>query len=206
MNDLRKNSMNELQSHINDLTTFMQTEVYASLDDLTKAALVRKKVELCGNYFLEIASNLNRNKYKGCYAPHKAVMIMALMELVESGHIATNVIHLDKELKDKFKKVWQKVVPVGSPFKCEYRNPFTYMDSEPFWDLSFGKDKAFITREALYAFSHNESRLSIKNYLIRSIKDDTISEQYSYGHPTANWMVAEDIMGIIPLIGILVAV
>ena len=55
--------MNKVLSCINDLTTFMQTEVYASLDDLTKVALVRKKVELCGNYFLEIASNLNR-KFK----------------------------------------------------------------------------------------------------------------------------------------------
>lgn len=184
----------------------MQTEVYASLDDLTKAVLVRKKVELCGNYFLEVVNNLNRNKYKGCYAPHKAVMIMAIMELVESGHITTNVIHLDKELKDKFKEVWQRVVPEGSPFKCEYRNPFTYMDSEPFWDLSTDKDKAFITWEAFYAFSHNESRSAINDFLVRSIKDDTISEQYSDGHPTVNWMVAEDMLGIIPLISFLVAV
>lgn len=197
--------MNKLQSHINDITTFMQTEVYASLDDITKAALVRKKVELCSNYFLEIASNLNRNKFKGCYAPHKAVMIMAIMELVESGHISSNVIHLDKELKDKFKEVWQRVVPVGSPFKCEYRNPYTYMDSEPFWDLSTDKDKAFITWEALYAFSHEASRSAIKNYLVRSIKDDTVSEQYNNDHPTINWMVAEDIMGIIPLIGLMIA-
>ena len=197
--------MNELQSQINDITTFMQTEVYASLDDLTKAALIRKKVELCGNYFLEIASNLNRNKFKGCFAPHKAVMIMAIMELVESGHISSNVIHLYKELKDKFKEVWQKVVPVGSPFKCEYRNPFTYMDSEPFWDLSTDKDKAFITWETLYAFSHVESRLAIKDYLVRSITEDTISDQYCNDHPTINWMVAEDILGIIPLVGFLLA-
>lgn len=188
------------------LTTFMQTEVYASLDDLTKAALVRKKVELCGNYFLEIASNLNRNKYKGCYAPHKAVMIMAIMELVESGYITTNVIHLDTELKDKFKEVWQRIVPLGSPFKCEYRNPFTYMDSELFWDLSTDKDKAFITWEALYAFSHKESRLAIKAYLVRSVKDDTISDQYNNDHPSINWMVAEDIIGIIPLIGLMIAI
>ena len=193
------------KENISALTTFMQTEVYASLDDLTKAALVRKKVELCGNYFLEIASNLNRNKFKGCYAPHKAVMIMAIMALVESGHISSNVIHLDKELKDKFKEVWQKVVPEGSPFKCEYRNPFTYMDSEPFWDLSTDKDKAFITWEALYAFSHEASRAAIKDYLLRSVKDDTISEQYNNNHPTINWMVAEDIMGIIPLIGLMIA-
>ena len=160
----------------------MHTEVYASLDDLTKSALLRKKVELCGNYFMEIASNLNRNKYKGCYAPHKAVMIIAVMELVELGHITTNVIHLDKELKAKFKEVWQRVVPVGSPFKCEYHNPFTYMDGEPFWDLSTDKNKAFITWEALYAFSHNESRLAIKNYLVRSISDETISDQYNHEH------------------------
>ena len=197
--------MNNVLSCINDLTTFMQTEVYASLDDLTKAALVRKKVELCGNYFLEMASNLNRNKFKGCYAPHKAVMIMAIMELVESGQISSNVIHLDKELKDKFKEVWKKVVPEGSPFKCEYRNPFTYMDSEPFWDLSTDKDKAFITWEALYAFSHEASRAAIKDYLLRSVKDDTISEQYNNNHPTINWMVAEDIMGVIPLIGLMIA-
>ena len=197
--------MIDAKTNINILTAFMQTEVYTSLDDITKAALVRKKVELCGNYFLEIASNLNRNKYKGCYAPHKAVMILAIMELVESEHITTNVIRLDKELKNRFKEVWQRVVPVGSPFKCEYRNPFTYMDSEPFWDLSTDNDKAFITWEALYAFSHEASRSAIKNYLIRSIKDDTISEQYN-NHPTINWMVAEDIMGIIPLISLVVAV
>ena len=197
--------MNKVLSCINDLTTFMQTEVYASLDDLTKAALVRKKVELCGNYFLEMASNLNRNKFKGCYAPHKVMMIMAIMALVLSGHISSNVIHLDKELKDKFKEVWQKVAPEGSPFKCEYRNPFTYMDSEPFWDLSTDKDKAFITWEALYAFSHEASRAAIKDYLLRSVKDDTISEQYNNNHPTINWMVAEDIMGIIPLIGLMIA-
>lgn len=198
--------MVKLQSHINAITTFMQTEVYASLDETTKAALVRKKVELCGNYFLEIASNLNRNKYKGCYAPHKAVMILAIMELVESGRITNNVIRLDKDLKDKFKVIWHRVVPAGSPFKCEYRNPFTYMDSEPFWDLSNDKDKAFITWEAFYAFSHNESRLAIKDYLVRSIKDDTISEQYSLDHPIINCMVAEDILGIIPLLGFLSAI
>lgn len=191
---------------ISTLTTFMQTEVYASLDDVMKAALLRKKGELCGNYFLKIASNLNRNKYKGCYAPHKAVMIMAIMELVESKHITTNVIHLDKELKSKFKEVWQSVVPVGSPFKCEYRNPFTYMDSEPFWDLSADKDKALITWEAFYAFSHKESRLAIKAYLVRSVKDDTISEQYAKEHPIINWMVAEDVLRIVPLLGILAAV
>ena len=199
-------NMLNVQHHINDLTSFMRTEVYASLDDTTKSALVRKKVELCGNYFLEIASNLNRNKYRGCYAPHKAVMIMAVMELVKSGHITSNVILLDTELKGMFKEIWHRVVPAGSPFKCEYRNPFTYMDSEPFWDLSNDKDKAFISWEAFYAFSHEESRSAIRVFLIRSIHDDTISEEYRNSHPDINWMVAEDMIAFAPIIGLVIAI
>ena len=199
-------NMLNVQHHINDLTSFMRTEVYASLDDTTKSALVRKKVELCGNYFLGIARNLNRNKYRGCYAPHKAVMIMAVMELVKSGHITSNVILLDTELKGMFKEIWHRVVPAGSPFKCEYRNPFTYMDSEPFWDLSIDKDKAFISWEAFYAFSHEESRSAIRVFLIRSIHDDTISEEYRNSHPDINWMVAEDMIAFAPILGLVIAI
>ena len=199
-------NMLNVQHHINDLTSFMRTEVYASLDDTTKSALVRKKVELCGNYFLGIARNLNRNKYRGCYAPHKAVMIMAVMELVKSGHITSNVILLDTELKGMFKEIWHRVVPAGSPFKCEYRNPFTYMDSEPFWDLSNDKDKAFISWEAFYAFSHEEARSAIRVFLIRSIHDDTISEEYRNSHPDINWMVAEDMIAFAPIIGLVIAI
>ena len=198
--------MLNVQHHINDLTSFMRTEVYASLDDTTKSALVRKKVELCGNYFLGIARNLNRNKYRGCYAPHKAVMIMAVMELVKSGHITSNVILLDTELKGMFKEIWHRVVPAGSPFKCEYRNPFTYMDSEPFWDLSNDKDKVFISWEAFYAFSHEESRSAIRVFLIRSIHDDTISEEYRNSHPDINWMVAEDMIAFAPILGLVIAI
>lgn len=198
--------MNNIQFQINNLNAFMQTEVYASLNEATKAALVRKKVELCGNYFIKIAGNLNRNKRNGCFAPHKAVMIMAVMDLVESGHITTNVICLDRELKDKFKAVWQKVVSVGSPFRCDYHTPFSHLGHEPFWNLANDKDKAYISWEALYAFSHNESRLAIKDYLVRSIREDTVSDQYQNEHPRINWMVAEDILGMIPLVSLMIAV
>lgn len=199
--------MNNIQFQINALNAFMQTEVYASLDESTRTALVRKKVELCGNYFLKIAANLNRNKRKGCFAPHKAVMILAVMDLVESGHITTNVIRLDRELKDKFKAVWQKVVPVGSPFQCDYRAPFTHLGSEPFWNLANDKGKASITSwEVLYAFSHTDSRLAIRDYLVRSIREETISDQYQNERPRINWMAAEDMLGIIPLVSLMIAV
>ena len=176
------------------------------LDSITKANLVEKRAELCGHYFLKMAANLNRNKVQGCYAPHKAVMIITIMELVESGHITNNVVCLNQELKDKFKQVWTRLVPNGSPFKCGYRNPFLYMDSEPFWKLSSNHDKAYITKESWFAFSHSASRAVIKDYLEKSISDDTISSQYRTNHPNLDWMTAEDILGFIPFLSLFAAV
>lgn len=192
--------MTDSRENINVLHTFMQSEVYASLDSVTRANLAKKRAELCGSYFLKIAAKLNRNKVQGCFAPHKAVMIIAIMELVESGHIADNVVCLDRELKDKFKEVWTRLVPAGSPFKCGYRNPFLYMDSEPFWNLSGHSDRAYITWESFFAFSHAESRQAIREFLQRTIADDTISPQYRNNHPSIDWMVAEDILGVIPFL------
>ena len=48
---------------------------------------------------------------------------------------------------------------------------------------SADKDKALMTWESLYAFLHEASRAAIKDYLLRSVKDDTISEQYNNNHP-----------------------
>lgn len=198
--------MQQVQTHINDLTSFMQTGVYASLDEATQTAIKRKKAELCGKYFLEMARNLNRNKQRGCYAPHKAVMILAIMELVRKGLITSNVIRLDKQLKAEFKKVWELYVPPGSPFKCEYHKPFTHMHNEPFWTLCADKEKALLSPEALYAFSHEASRRAIRDFLIGTIKEETISETYHLSHPHIDWLVAEDMLAFAPVLGLLIAI
>ena len=198
--------MQQVQTHINDLTSFMQTGVYASLDEATQTAIKRKKAELCGKYFLEMARNLNRNKQRGCYAPHKAVMILAVMELVKKGGVPHGTVCLDKPLKAAFKKMWEQYVPAGSPFRCEYHKPFTHMHNEPFWTLSADKDKALLSPEALYAFSHETSRRAIRDFLIGTIKEETISETYRPDHPHTDWMAAEEIIAFAPFLGLLMAI
>ena len=198
--------MTNLKNNINVLSTFMQSEVYTLLDASTRATLVNMKTELCGQYFMEIARNLHRNKYKGCYAPHKAVMIISIMELIEEGYIATNVVYLDQKLKDKFNEVWDRIVPIGSPFVCGYANPFRYMESEGFWKLSEDRERAEISWESFCAFSHSQSRAVIREYLKGTIANDTISAEYRNNNPCINWKVAEDILSVIPLLGVIAAV
>ena len=80
------------------------------------------------------------------------------------------------------------------------------MDSEPFWDLIDDKSVAYITCEAFWAFSDQKAQRAIKEYLLRSIREDTVSAQYSSEHPGINWMVAEEVLGIIPFVGLMIAV
>ena len=80
------------------------------------------------------------------------------------------------------------------------------MDSEPFRDLSDDKYKAFISMEAFFAFSHEESRIAISSFLISMIKEETISEAYKNNRMDMNWMVAEDMIAFTPFLGFLVAI
>ena len=96
--------------------------------------------------------------------------------------------------------------PPGRPFKCEYHNPFTHMHNEPFWTLSADKDKALLSPEALYAFSHEASRRAIRVFLIGTIKEETIGEAYHLSHPHIDWLVAEDMLAFAPVLGFLIAI
>ena len=63
-----------------------------------------------------------------------------------------------------------------------------------------------ISRESFCAFSHSQSREVIMEYLKGTIANDTVSTEYRNNNPYIDWKVAEDILSVIPLLGILTAV
>lgn len=64
-------------------------------------------------------------------APHKPVLLLAVMRGIDEGWIAGNRIELSPELVGAFKSVWNSVVQTGhSPLIAQ---PFFYMRSEKFW-------------------------------------------------------------------------
>lgn len=71
----------------------------------------------------------------GRKAPHKALLLLAIMDLVEKGSITTPRIVLTAELEEAFKKEWHRFI--GSPlvFKCIISTPFWHMQNEPFYSL-----------------------------------------------------------------------
>lgn len=77
---------------------------------------------------------LNRGFNKGLgYAPHKPVLLLSLIELIQKGDIISNKIFITPELVITFKDNWKKLVVTGH--KENFALPFFHLRSESFWHL-----------------------------------------------------------------------
>ncbi len=82
--------------------------------------------------YLHIFSKLRRDtKFGG--APHKPILLLAVLELVRKGELYANRIEITPELVLEFKTIWSKLVV--TPHTANFSLPFFHMKSEPFWRL-----------------------------------------------------------------------
>lgn len=111
------------------------------------------------SYYLEAFENMNRAVMWGISAPHKPLLLLAILNLVQNHHVTSHHILLSKELVTEFKRLWLFYignqegndvimvaegllmdVPKSYPFKCSIENPFYHMQHEPFWKLIRNSD------------------------------------------------------------------
>ncbi len=85
--------------------------------------------------YLSSFLSLNTNKRLGQVAPHKAVMLLSVIDLVESGMIAASTFSLTEPLEKKFLQNWKRYVGTSILFKPTVATPFWHMQHEPFWKL-----------------------------------------------------------------------
>ncbi len=86
-------------------------------------------------HYVNAFSNLHTAKLKGHKAPHKAVLLLAIIDLVENGKIATPRIVLSDELIDRFNKLWHHYLGTSAFFSPDITKPFFHMQHECFWRL-----------------------------------------------------------------------
>lgn len=66
-------------------------------------------------------------------APHKPILLLAIMDGIEKGEIFSNRISITPELVLSFKDIWSRLVI--SNHTANFALPFFHMKSEPFWRL-----------------------------------------------------------------------
>jgi len=106
------------------------------------------------DYYLDLFSRMNRAIMRGKQAPHKPILLLAILNLVRKGIISSNKIVLTDELMAEFKRLWINHIGLSTdtssvtvadgltievtnkyPFKCSIENPYFHLSNEPFWRL-----------------------------------------------------------------------
>lgn len=85
--------------------------------------------------YVEAFKNLKTNNKYGRKSPHKAVLMLTVIELYEKNILTENEICYDDSLKSTFQNVWNKVLPNEPIFHPDAYLPFWYLQSDSFWHI-----------------------------------------------------------------------
>lgn len=85
--------------------------------------------------YVEAFKNLRTNNKYGRKSPHKAVLMLTIIELFEKNILTDKEIYYDEKLKSVFLKVWNRVMPEEPLFHSEAYLPFWYLQSDSFWHI-----------------------------------------------------------------------
>lgn len=85
--------------------------------------------------YVEVFKDLRANNKYGRKSPHKAVLMLTVIELYEHNVLSDNIIPYDDALKSMFLKVWNKVFPTETLFRSDAYLPFWYLQSDSFWHI-----------------------------------------------------------------------
>ena len=152
-------------------------------------------------YYISCFTSMNCNKYRGQVAPHKAMMLIAVMDEIANGHLTNGFVpHNDKMVK-AFEFAWQRYVGKSRVFNPVFATPFFHLGNEPFWKLMksdcYAEKKEYslgALRESFYGaklsddlFQYMEKPAS-RQRLMRALLDKYIP---NWNNNEDAWMVAE---------------
>lgn len=85
--------------------------------------------------YVEAFENLKPNEKYGRKTPHKAVLLLTIIEMCESDEIYSNEIRYNQQLIDTFHKVWKRTLHDDDSLFVDAYFPFWTMQNEDFWHL-----------------------------------------------------------------------
>ncbi len=80
-------------------------------------------------------STLHTAKMAGVRAPHKAILLLTVIDLIDWGVIKSNQIELNDDLEWQFKHNWARYVGDSVLFQPKIATPYWHMSGESFWRL-----------------------------------------------------------------------
>lgn len=85
--------------------------------------------------YVEQFTSLNTAKRMGKAAPHKAVMLISIIDMIQSGLNKENEFYFTEALQRMFDLNWNRYVGDSILFRPVAATPFWHLGGEPFWSL-----------------------------------------------------------------------
>ena len=114
------------------------------------------------NSYISILSRLNRANTPYGKAPHKPILLLSLIELIEKGVVDNNRFYVNSDLVGTFQENWRLLV--DTLHQPDFSQPFYYLQSEKSTRLPM-----LPPRMALNRFLENCSGSSLKFSLLAKI-------------------------------------
>ena len=102
--------------------------------------------------------------------PHKAILLISIMHLIETGAIEENKIPLDKRISSAFISTWKNYFNVAKVPSAWI--PFWYMKSEPFWHFKAAESEELLS--ALLSFAGHPSIGQMRPVIKHAFFDDVL--------------------------------
>ena len=83
--------------------------------------------------YIELFSDLKPNRSAGRASPHKACLLLAVIDLIDEGMLADNRIPFDTSLKDAFSRRFDTFSQAGDTDNPAL--PYFHLTSQGFWRL-----------------------------------------------------------------------
>jgi len=157
-----------------------KAEKQSSSSKTTSFATIKETSPVLNKY-VEYFSHLNRSVRNGENAPHKLVLLLAVLQRFDLGVYRSTIIPLDEALINAFESLWNKYVKT-STFNPDVAMPFYHMDSEPFWSLvPKSQDKIiFSSTPSVRMFNHCFKGAQIDWDLYNLCKDSSSNDVLRY--------------------------
>ena len=124
--------------------------------------------------YIEAFTHLHTAKVKGHKAPHKAILLLSIIDLVESGAIRYSQIELTDELVDRFNFIWRRYLGESSIFTPDIAKPYFHMQHEPFWKLveKYDIDAMLVAEDEPWRKDKQEKKnLPLGSYSVKSMRN-----------------------------------
>jgi putative restriction endonuclease len=93
------------------------------------------ELQLTLQKYLHAFSHLRRGATKYGQAPHKPILLLTIIELIEKGIVVENMFHVNSDLVGFFKENWQLLVP--TLHQPDFTQPFFYLQNDKVMGDSF---------------------------------------------------------------------